>query len=221
MPFTEPLTSSGPGPAGNGWTSQRTAWLLFGPPAFMVAVRWLLQMLDDRQSAVPALTLVPVSTTAGTLDLLWPVALALALLVAAGLVIQRLGWRRVMPVMGAAWLLLWLAGSGAQVERHINRQGLVWQGMAAAAPAPQAWARARVVTAQFKPASLRSLGGTELVLQIDGLAVPHRLLMGDAGAALLKPGDMLALQLVPGRFSGLFVTRWQAAPPASPLKPIP
>ncbi|MDB5845575.1 MAG: hypothetical protein JWP79_2885 [Polaromonas sp.] len=216
MPFTEPLTSSGPGPADNGWTSQRTAWLLFGPPAFLVAVRWLLQMLDDRQNTVPALPLAPVSTTAGTLDLLWPAALALALLVAAGLVIYRLGWRRVMPVMGAAWLLLWLAGSGAQVQRHVNRQGLVWQGMAAAAPAPQAWARARVVTAQFKPASLRSLGGTELVLQIDGLAIPNRLLIDDARAASLKPGDTLALQLAPGRFRGLFVTGWQVAPAAHP-----
>ena len=218
MPSTEPLTRSEPRPAANGWTSQRTAWLLFGPPAFMVAVRWLLQLMDDRQNTVPALPLAPVSTTAGTLDLLWPVALVLALLVAAGLVIYRLGWRRVMPVIGAIWLLLWLAGSGALVQRHFNRQGLVLQGMTAAAPAP---VTARVVTAQSKPASLRSLGGTELVLQIDGLEIPNRLLIGDAGAASLKPGDTLALQLAPGRFGGLFVTGWQAAPPVSPMLKIP
>ena len=211
MPSTEPLTRSGLNPAGNGRTSQRTAWLLFGPPAFMVAVRWLLQMMDDRQNIVTALPLSPVSTTAGTLDLLWPVALALALLVAAGLVIYRLGWRRVMPVIGAVWLLLWLAGSGALVQRHFNRQGLVLQGMTAAEPAP---VNARVVTTQFKPASLRSLGGTELVLQIDGLEIPQRLLIGDAQAAPLKPGDTLALQLAPGRFRGLFVTGWQAGPRA-------
>ncbi|WP_051676070.1 hypothetical protein [Polaromonas glacialis] len=218
MPSTEPLTRSGLNPAASGWTSQRTAWLLFGPPAFMVAVRWLLQLMDDRQNTVPALALAPVSTTAGTLDLLWPVALVLALLVAAGLVIHRLGWRRVMPVIGAVWLLLWLAGSGALVQRHFNRQGLVLQGMTAAAPAP---VKARVVTAQSKPASLRSLGGTELVLQIDGLEIPNRLLIGDAGAAALKPGDTLALQLAPGRFGGLFVTGWQAAPPVSPMMKIP
>lgn len=218
MPSTEPLTGSEPRPAASGWTSQRTAWLLFGPPAFMVAVRWLLQLMDDRQNTVPALPLAPVSTTAGTLDLLWPVALVLALLVAAGLVIYRLGWRRVMPVIGAVWLLLWLAGSGALVQRHFNRQGLVLQGMTAAAPAP---VKARVVTAQSKPASLRSLGGTELVLQIDGLEIPNRLLIGDAGAASLKPGDSLALQLAPGRFGGLFVTGWQAAPPVSPMMKIP
>ena len=194
-----------------GWTSQRTAWLLFGPPAFMVAVRWLLQLADDRQSATPALSLVPVSTTAGTLDLLWPVAVGLLVLVAAGLVIRRMGWRRVMPVLGTAWLLLWLAGSGAMLQRHLNRQGLFLQGMSAASAAP---VTARVVTSQFKPPSLRGLGGTELVLQVPGLDIPQRLLIDDAQAASLKPGDRLALQFAPGRFSGLFVTGWLAAPSA-------
>ena len=218
MPSTEPVKHSEPNLGANGWTSQRTAWLIFGPPAFMVAVRWLLQLADDRQNTVPALSLVPVSTTAGTLDLLWPVAVALTLLVAAGLVVYRLGWRRVMPVIGAAWLLLWLAGSGALLQRHLNRQGLVLQGITASAPAP---VPARVVTAQFKPASLRSLGGTELVLQVDGLEIPNRLLIDDAGAAALKPGDRLALQLAPGRFGGLFVTGWQAAPAVPPFVKTP
>ena len=195
--------------APSGWTAQRTAWLLFGPPAFMVAVRWLLQLADDRQNATPALSLVPVSTTTGMLDLLWPVALALAVLVAAGLVIRRLGWRRVMPVIGGAWLLLWLFGSGAMLERHLNRQGLFLQGMNASATTP---VMARIVTSQFKPPSLRSLGGTELVLQVAGLEIPQRLLIDDARAAPLKPGDTVALQLAPGRFSGLFVTGWQASP---------
>lgn len=198
-----------------GWTSQRTAWLLFGPPAFMVAVRWLLQLADDRQSALPALALAPVSTTAGPLELLWPVAVVLALLLAAALVIRRLGWRRVMPVIGAAWLLLWLAGSGALLERHLNRQGLFLQGMSASAAAPDARVTARVVSRRFKPPSLRGTGGTELVLQVAGLEIPQRLLIDDAQAAALKPGDALALQLAPGRFSGLFVTGWQAAPAAN------
>ncbi|NDP62708.1 hypothetical protein [Polaromonas sp.] len=218
MPSTDSLNRSAPNPAGNGWTSQRTAWLIFGPPAFMVAVRWLLQLVDDRQNTVPALPLVPVSTTAGALDLLWPFALALALLIAAGLIIYRLGWRRVMPVIGAVWLLLWLLGSGALLQRHLNCQGLVLQGMTAAAPVP---VKARVVTALFKPASLRSLGGTELVLKIDDLDIPNRLLLDDAGAASLKPGDTLALQLAPGRFNGLFVTGWQAVPAVSPLVKAP
>jgi hypothetical protein len=100
------------------------------------------------------------------------------------------------------------------VQRHFNRQGLFLQDMHAWATAPVARASARVVTARFKPASLRSLGGTELVLQVRGLEIPQRLLIDDARAAALKPGDALALQFAPGRFSGLFVTGWQAAPPA-------
>ena len=198
-----------------GGTSQRTAWLLFGPPAFMVAVRWLLQLADDRLSTTPALSLVPVSTTTGTLDLLWPVAVVLAVLVAAGLVMRRMGWRRVMPVLGVVWVLLWLFGSGAMLERHLNRQRLFLQGMTASAVAPVAPVTARVVTSQFKPPSLRSLGGTELVLQVNGLEIPQRLLIDDARAAPLKPGDTLALQLAPGRFNGLFVTGWQSLPPAN------
>ena len=192
------------------WTSQRTAWLLFAPPAFMVALRWLLQLADDRQSAIPALSLASVSTTAGLLELLWPVAVVLAILLTAGLMIRRLGWRRVMPALGVVWLLLWLAGSGALLQRHLNRQGLFLQGVSASAPAP---VHARVTAAAFKPPSLRSLGGTELVLQVSGFEIPQRLLIDDARAVALKPGDALALQLVPGRFGGLFVTGWQLLPP--------
>lgn len=207
-PTTETPATGAPA----GWTSQRTAWLIFGPPAFMVAVRWWVQLADDRLSTIPALALVPVSTTTGLPDLLWPVAVVLALLVAAGGVIYRLGWQRVMPVIGAVWVLLWLAGSGAMLERHFNQQGLFLQAMRAPAAASAAPATARVVTSKFKPPSLRSLGGTELVLQVSGLEIPQRLLIDDARAAPLKPGDTLALQFSPGRFSGRFVTAWQAIP---------
>ncbi|MGA8786509.1 MAG: hypothetical protein WB542_14360 [Polaromonas sp.] len=198
-----------------GWTSQRTVWLLFAPPAVMAGLRWVLQSVSDRQVATPAPPLLPVSTTTGPLDLLWPAALVLAVLVAAGLLIRRTGWRRVMPALGAAWVLLWLAGSGALLQRQLNRQGLFLQGMTASEPAP---VNARVLASKFKPPSLRGMGGTELVLQVSGLEVPQRLVIDDPQAAPLKPGDRLALQYVHGRFSGLFVTGWQAASPAvSPL----
>ena len=209
-----PATPAARPPA--GWTSQHTAWLLFAPPAFMVGLRWLLQLADDRQNTLPALSLVPVSTTSGTLELLWPVAVVLALLVLAGLLIRRIGWRRVMPVLGAAWLALWLTGSGAMLKQHLNQQGLFLQDMREAAAPPAALVAARVVTNQFKLPSLHSLGGTELVLQVDGLEIPQRLLIEDASVARLKPGNTLALQLAPGRFSGLFVTGWQAAAPPIP-----
>ncbi|MEC5214224.1 hypothetical protein RCH06_002786 [Polaromonas sp. CG_9.5] len=209
MPATPDTAATGV-PA--GWTSQRTAWLIFGPPAFMVAVRWLVQLADDRQSTIPALALVPVSTTTGLADLLWPVAVVLALLVVAAVVIYRLGWQRVMPAIGAVWLLLWLAGSGAMLERHFNQQGLFLQDARTSASPSAAPVKARVVTSKFKPPSLRSLGGTELVLQVASLEIPQRLLIDDVRAAPLKPGDTLALQFSPGRFSGRFVTAWQAIP---------
>lgn len=193
-----------------GWTSQHTAWLLFGPPAFMVGVRWILQLFIDRQNATPALPLIPVGTTTGLLDLLWPVALGLALLAGAVWGLRRIGSRRALIVLGAAWLLIGLAGSAAMVQRYVNREGLWLKsgGVMSAAPPPVV---ARVVTRQSKMPNLHSLGGTELVLQVPGLAIPQRLLIDDPQAALLKSGDTLALQLTPGRFSGQFVTGWQIA----------
>ncbi|SFB92263.1 hypothetical protein SAMN05216344_105183 [Polaromonas sp. OV174] len=196
-----------------GWTAQRTAGLLFLPPALMLGLRWVLQWQGDRQSATPALPLLPVASTAGVLELLWPVAAAMAVLLAAGLLLRRLGGRRVMLVLGLVWLLLWLGGSAALLQRHWNQQGLWLQGMAASGAAPvQAQVQAQVLSRQFKQPSLRGLGGTALVLQVSGLALPQRLLIDDARATALKPGDRLALQLAPGRFSGLFVTGWQAEP---------
>ena len=198
------------------WTAQRTAWLLFAPPAFMLALRWLLQLLEDRQAAAPALPLVPVATTSGLPDLLWPATMALAMLIAVGWLVRRLGWRRSVPLAGAAWLLLWLAGSGALMQRHLNRQGLFLQSMTAGAAAS---ITAQVIANPFKPPSLRSLGGANLVLQVSGLEVPHRLLIDDPEAVRLKPGDSLALQLATGRFNGLFVTGWRPASNAPPAAP--
>lgn len=199
------------------WSALHTAWLLFGPPAVMAGLRWILQSMDDRQTATAALPLLPVATTAGVFELLWPVAAVLALLAAVWLALRRIGWRRSLPVLGGVWLLLWLYGGAALLQRHQNRAGLFLQdGISASAGAP---VLARVLASQFKPASLRSLGGTELVLQVSGQEVPQRLLINDPQAAPLKSGDALALQIVPGRFSGRFVTGWLAVPAAPTSAP--
>lgn len=208
-PATPPVSVPPPSGVLAGWNSQRTAWLLFAPPAAMVGLRWLLQLADDRQSGLPALPLLPVATTAGAMDLLWPIALGLAGLTVAAWLMRRVGWRRAMPAVGIVWLLLWLAGSGALVQRHLNREGLFLQSVNPAASAP---VTARVLTSRFKPASLRGMGGTELVLLVPGLALPQRLLIDDVQARPLKADDRLALQFAKGRFSGLFVTGWQALP---------
>lgn len=207
------------------WKSQYTAWLLFAPPAVLVGLRAVLENLSDRQSGTSALPLLPLSTPAGPLDLLWPVAVALALLVASGLLLRRLGWHRVMPVVGVVWLLLWLGGSAALLQRHLNEQGLFLHDATAPGATPNpAFVTAQVLANQFKPPSLRGVGGSELVLQVPGLGAPHRLLLDDPQAMQIRPGDTLALQFARGRFSGLFVTDWQVAThraPAAPVTSIP
>ena len=215
------------------WTPQRTAWLLFAPPAVMVGLRWVLELLAERQLQThtlgPALMLTPVSAPEGLADLLWPVALAVGGLVTAGLLLHRLGWRRLMPAAGLLWVVFWLGGSAALLQRQLNQQGLFWgsaplQGAASPGLAPAgpalAPAVAQVLASEFRRPSLRSGGGTQLVLQVPGLAVPQRLLMEDARAALLQPGDRVALQLARGRFNGVFVTDWRAVPAAPPAPPI-
>jgi hypothetical protein len=200
------------------WTHQRTAWLLFAPPAVLVGLRWLLQLFTDRQPGPPALALLPVATPSGLLDLLWPMAVALGLLAASALLISRLGWHRVMPVAAGLWLLLWLGGSAALLQRQLNEQGLFLRGVTVSGSAS---VTVRVLASQLKPPSLRGVGGTELVLQVPGLDAPQRLLIDEPQAVPIKSGDMLALQLARGRFTGLFVTDWQRAPHglATPVAP--
>ena len=212
--MSSPAIQSAP-PAGwrARWKSQYTAWLLFAPPAVLVGLRAVLDWLNDRQGAAPALTLLPLSTPEGPLDLLWPVATALVVLTACVLVIRRMGWQRVMPVAAGLWLLLWLGGSVALLYRHLNEQGLFLHEVAAQGAAPNpGFVAAQVLASQFKPPSLRGVGGTELVLQAPGLDAPHRLLMDDPQARQIRPGATLALQFSPGRFSGLFVTDWRVVP---------
>lgn len=191
------------------WTSQRTAWLLFAPPAALMGLRWLLQLADDRQSAPPALPLNPVATATGALDLLWPVALGIAALTVAAWLLRRVGWRSAAPAAGLLWVLIWLVGSGVLLQQHFNREGLFLQDARSSTRAP---VTARVLTSRFKPASLRGMGGTELLLLVPGLARPQRLLIDDEKARPLKADDRLALQIAQGRFSGFFVTGWQALP---------
>lgn len=203
------------------WKSQYTAWLMFAPPAVLVGLRAVLENLNDRQPGTSALPLLPLSTPAGPLDLLWPVAVALALLVASGLLLRRLGWRRAMPVVGVVWLLLWLGGSAALLQRHLNEQGLfLHDATTPGATQNPAFVSAQVLASQFKPPSLRGAGGSELVLQVPGLGAPHRLLIDDPQAMQIRPGDTLALQFARGRFSGLFVTDWQVATRTAPAAPV-
>lgn len=205
-----------------GWTSLHTAWLLFAPPAVLVGLRWLLQLSNDRLPGTPALPLAPVAVPSGLLDLFWPVAVALLVLAAAGWLLRRLGGRRAASALGLLWVLLWLGGSAALLQKHLNEQGLFLHDVAAPGSAlPPGSARAQVLSSQFKPPSVRSLGGTALVLQVPGLQGPHRLLLDEPQAAQIKPGDTLVLAFSPGRFRGLFVTDWQVAQPVTTFPAAP
>jgi hypothetical protein len=204
-----------------GWTSLHTAWLLFAPPAVLVGVRWTLQLSTDRLTGAPALPLSPVSVPSGWLDLFWPAAVVVLVLVAGGLLLHRLGGRRAVPLLGLLWVLLWLGGSAALLQRHLNQQGLLLHEAAAPGNAPSPGSvLAQVLSSQFKPPSLRSMGGTALVLQVPGLQAPHRLLLDEPQAAQIKPGDTLLLAFSPGRFRGLFVTNWRVAPHMAPAQPV-
>jgi hypothetical protein len=199
-----------------GWTSLHTAWLLFAPPAVLVGLRWVLQMSTDRLPGTPALPLAPVSVPSGWVELFWPLALAVLVLLAGGWLVRRLGGYRAAPVLGLLWVLLWLGGSAALLQHHLNELGLFLRDAAAAGQVLGPGAvRAKVLSSRFKPPSLRSMGGTALVLQVPGLQGPHRLLLNEPQAAQIKPGDTLAMAFSPGRFRGLFVTDWQVAPPAA------
>lgn len=214
------LQSAAPGGWLARWTSLHTAWLLFAPPAVLVGLRAVLEWFNDRQNATPALPLLPISTSSGTFDLLWPVVAGLALLLAIGLLLRRLGWRRAMPLVGGLWLLLWLGGSAALLQRHLNERGLFLHDATAPDASPHlastAPVAAQVLANQFKPPSLRGAGGSELVLQVPGLGAPQRLLIDDPRARQIRPGDALALQFSEGRFSGLFVTDWRVASATMP-----
>jgi hypothetical protein len=204
-----------------GWTSLHTAWLLFAPPAVLVGLRWLLQLSNDRLPGTPALPLAPVSVSSGWVDLFWPLALAVLALLAGIWLLRRLGGRRAVSLLGLLWLLLWLGGSAALLQRHLNEQGLYLRDASAlgSAPAPGS-VTAQVMSSQFKPPSVRSMGGTALVLQVPGLQAPHRLLLNEPQASQIKPGDTLALVFLPGRFRGLFVTDWQVTLQAAPAQPV-
>lgn len=193
--------------------SRRTAWLLFAPLAAVVGLRWVLTWLDDRASAPPAW---PLRVFAGAQDpwaWLAPTA-AVLLVLAAVLLLARLAWRSgarraVLRCAAAAWLLLCLAACGAQLQRHLNQARLQ----------PQPPVAAQVLGTHFQPPSLRSTGGTLLVLRVDGLAAPQQVLVDAPAAAGLQVGQPLRLAWARGRWQGRFVTGWQVDAVPAPAAP--
>ena len=199
------MANSQPVAEPGGAAAPRAVWWLFGPPVALAGLRLWLQAQADRPDAPMALPLRPLATGEGASgDLLpWGLAAAALLLGMGVWAGRRLGWRRLAPVLAGLWVLLWLAGGAALLQRHLNVRGL------------QSPVRvvATVLGSRPRAPSLHAMGGTELVLQLPPMAGPHTVLIDDPRLRDLRPGSPLALQLARGRFDGLFVTGWE--PPAA------
>ena len=78
-------------------STQRTAWLLFAPPAALVGFRWLLQWQHDRGVQTPLLPLTPFTPPTGVASVLAPFGWGLLALLTVGFAVrwaaQRWGWR--------------------------------------------------------------------------------------------------------------------------------
>ncbi|MDD2712605.1 MAG: hypothetical protein PHU77_06750 [Simplicispira sp.] len=195
--------------------AQRTAWLLFAPPAALMALRWLLEWQNDRGPQTPVLPLTPFAPPQDALGALWPLLGAVLALLVGVLVTRwaarRWGGRAVQRAGLLAWVALCVAAGAALLWRHLNVHGVQ-----PLAPVP-----AQVLGSRFTPPSARSVGGTLLVLRVDGIDQTQQVLIPDPQAAQWRPGQRVLLQWARGRSSGLFVTGWQALPAPPPAPPFP
>ena len=186
--------------------AQRTAWVLFAPPALLVGLGWVLAWLQERGAQVVLLPLTPFEPSPDVWTVLQP---ALRVLLAALLVLvlalwarRRLGPRRTARALGVAWVALCLAGAAGLVRRDLNVRG--------AEPLPSV--PAQVIGSRAKAPSTRGPGGTLLVLNVHSLAQPQQVLVDDPQAAGWRHGQRLVLNWSRGRYQGLFVTSVQALP---------
>ena len=180
------------------------AWLLFAPPAAVVGLRQVLQWQTERSATMPVLTLSPF---AGAQDpwfwlplLGWAVLGVAVASVLARALHRRWGTRALQRTLLGAWVLLCGAGAVASLWGFFNVQNLQ----------PLAPVQAQLLGSRPQAPSLRSVGGTLLVLQVDGMAPPQQLLLDDPQASQWPTGQRVQLQWSRGRSSGHFVTGWKA-----------
>ena len=193
--------------------AQRTAWVLFAPPALLVGLGWVLAWLQER-GAVQAV-LLPLTPFDPSPDV-WTVLQPVLRVLLAGLLVlvlalwarRRVGMRRTACALGVAWVALCLVGAAALVRRDLNVRG--------AEPLPPV--PAQVIGSRAKAPSTRGPGGTLLVLNVHSLAQPQQVLVDDPQAAGWRHGQRLLLNWSRGRYQGLFVTGWRALPPAGPAQ---
>ncbi len=184
-------------------------WLLWAPPLALVALRWVLDWQAERHPSAPAWRLQPFVGTQDHWAWVAPLAGALVALALLALLLRALlrrGYGRwVRRGLLAAWWLVCALAAAAQLAGVLNRGGLQ----------PQAPLQAEIVGRHVQAPSLRSTGGTLLVLRLagqDAQDVPGslvQLLLDDPAAAALPVHQQLQLQWALGRWQGRYVTAWQ------------
>lgn len=207
-----PAPAPAPAPVANYGNAQRTAWVLFAPPAMLLGLRWVLAWQQERgvqQVLLPLTPFVPAPEVWTALQPVLRVLLAVLLvLVLAVWARRRMGTRRVVRMLGVGWVALSLAGAGGMVWRDLNVRGVQ--------PLPPV--PAQVIGSRAKAPSTRGPGGTLLVLRVHSLEQPQQVLVDDPQAAGWRPGQRLLLAWSRGRWQGLFVTGWR---PLSLSRPAP
>ena len=199
-----------PAPGQSG--TQRTAWVLFAPPALLVGLGWVLAWLQERGAQAVLLPLTPFEPVPDVWTVLQPV---LRVLLAGALVLvlavwarRRVGTRRVARALGVGWVVLCLVGAAGLVRRDLNVRG--------AQPLPPV--PAQVIGSRAKAPSTRGPGGTLLVLKVHALKQPQQVLVDDPQAAGWRHGQRLLLTWSRGRYQGLFVTGWRPLPSPGPAQ---
>ena len=211
VPASAEVSAEAPAPVAKPGNAQRTAWVLFAPPALLVGLGWVLAWQQERgaqQVLLPLMPFVPAPEVWTVLQPVLRVLLAgILVLVLALWARRRVGTRRVVGALGAAWVVLCLAGAATMVRSDLNVRG--------AQPLPPV--PAQVIGSRAKAPSTRGPGGTLLVLRVHSMAQPQQVLLDDPQAAHWRPGQHLLLAWSRGRYQGLFVTGWRALSTPAPV----
>jgi len=184
----------------------RTIALWFGPGfVSMVAVPKVLSWLQERAAPPPVWKLAPFVGTQepGHWQHITTVVFLgfIAFLLLLGWARTLWGRKAVFRLLIALWLLSHLGVCAAYIVRYLNVQTLH------ALPPVQA----QVLGSHEKAPSLRSLGGTLLVLQLQGQAEVQQVRVTDLPAAAQWPtGQQVQVQWASGRWYGRYVTELRA-----------
>src|SRR5690606_35556749 len=95
--------------------------------------------------------------------------------------VRRVGGHRVRQALLWAWIALWVVGGAALLWRNADLQGLE----------PLEPVQAEVLGSRPRMPNLHSLGGTELLLRVEGLEPVQQLVLDDPQAAQWQPGMRL------------------------------